>query len=184
MSDAPLAPEYKTALNESARLLQQNEPDEALAVLEPYLARLPADADLAINVGGAYILQRKWDKAVGVLKKAAEVNPDNAMLWINLAAAELGRLEVAGPQQQARAIDAYQRALKADPMAPNVHYSLGLIHKERGELMRASAFFQRALEVNPADRDARYWLERIDQLLAETQNLPKADDASTSSPTG
>ena len=180
MSDAPLAPEYKTALNESARLLQLNEPDEALAVLEPYLARLPADADLAINVGGAYILQRKWDKAVGVLKEAAEVNPDNAMLWINLAAAELGRLEVAGPQQQARAIDAYQRALKADPMAPNVHYSLGLIHKERGDLMRASAFFQRALEVNPADRDARYWLERIDQLLAETQNLPKADDASTS----
>lgn len=177
MSNESLSSEYKQALNASAQSLQENEPEEALAVLEPFLNRLPDDADLAINVGGAYILQRKWDKAVAVLKKAAAVNPGNVMLWTNLAAAELGPLETAGPKQQERAIAAFQQALKADPQAPNVHYSLGLIHKERGDLMRASAFFQRALEVNPVDRDARYWLERIDAILAETKNLPKSDEA-------
>ncbi|MEZ4583107.1 MAG: hypothetical protein R3A10_15980 [Caldilineaceae bacterium] len=46
--------------------------------------------------------------------------------------------------------------------------------------MRASAFFQRAGSQPGGPGCARYWLERIDQLLAETQNLPKADDASTS----
>ena len=83
------------------------------------------------------------------------------MLWINLGAAELGTLESAGPKQQDRAIAAYQHALQNDPMAPNVHYHLGLIYKERGELVRASAFFQRAMEVNPADNDAARWLRSI-----------------------
>lgn len=173
MSNESGVADYKQALNASAQLLQQNQPDEALDVLAAYMGRLPNDADLAINVGGAYILQRKWDKAVAVLKKAAEATPDNVMLWINLAAAELGPLETAGPKQQERAIAAFEKALKVNPLAPNVHYSLGLIHKERGELMRASAFFQRAVEVNPADNDARYWLKRIDAILAETNVRPK-----------
>lgn len=176
MNSQSLSPEYKQALNESARYLQQNRPGEALEVLEPFMDQLADDADLAINVGGAYILQRKWNKAVSVLKAAAAVHPDNAMLWTNLAAAELGNLETAGPRQQERAIAAFQRALQIDPQAPNVHYSLGLIHKERGEIMRASAFFQRALEVNPADRDARLWLDRIDKILAETTGKHQPDD--------
>jgi tetratricopeptide (TPR) repeat protein len=179
MSNESGTADYKQALNASAQFLQQNQPDEALDVLAAYMERLPHDADLAINVGGAYILQRKWDKAVAVLKKAAEATPDNVMLWINLAAAELGPLETAGPKQQERAIAAFEKALKVNPQAPNVHYSLGLIHKERGELMRASAFFQRAVEVNPVDNDARYWLKRIDAILAETNVRPKSSDTET-----
>ena len=57
--------------------------------------------------------------------------------------------------------------MQIDPLAPNVHYHLGLIYKERGELVRAAAFFQRALEVNPADSDASQWLERLDIIMAE-----------------
>jgi tetratricopeptide (TPR) repeat protein len=105
------------------------------------------------------------------------------MLWTNLAAAQLGRLEVAGPRQQEKAIAAYQMALKADPEAPNVHYHLGLIYKERGELNRAGAFFQRALEVNPGDRDAQLWLHRITQLLhaEQQQRQEQQEEASTAS---
>lgn len=177
MSEA-MSQEYRDALNQSAQLLHQNRPGEALTALEPYMDRLPNDADLAINAGGAYILQRKWDKAVDVLSKAAKATPDNVMLWTNLAAAELGRLELAGPRRQDRAIEAYEKALAIDPRAHNVHYSLGLIYKERGELTRAAAFFQRALEVNPADRDAPYWLKQIDRILKEAGIAPmgKEDD--------
>jgi tetratricopeptide (TPR) repeat protein len=102
------------------------------------------------------------------------------MLWTNLAAAQLGNLETAGPKQQDRAIAAYERALALDPEAPNVHYHLGLIYKERGELNRASAFFQRALEVQPDDKDARYWLEQIAKTPApRDQQAPKrTEDAS------
>ena len=59
-------------------------------------------------------------------------------------------------------------------MRPNVHYHLGLIYKDRGDIDQAANAFERALEVNPADRDAQYWLgwlERQRQARAEARNL-------------
>ncbi|MCB0061374.1 MAG: tetratricopeptide repeat protein [Caldilineaceae bacterium] len=172
--------DFQQALNNSAHFLRQNRPSEAVQLLEPLHEEQPTHPDVAINLGGAYILQRKWNKAVKILGKAAVANPENAMLWTNLAAAELGNLQTAGPRQQERAIRAYERALQVDPTVPNVHYHLGLIYKERGELMRASAFFQRALEVNPNDKDARHWIDRLQQLSiqeqrAREQQLQNAD---------
>ncbi|MGL4647929.1 MAG: tetratricopeptide repeat protein [Caldilineaceae bacterium] len=178
-------PELTQALFESGRLLSQNRPGEAVERLLPFAQKDPTDPDLAINLGGAYILQRKWERAARILRQAVEAHPENAMLWTNLGAAELGVLETAGPKQQERAIAAYERALEADAAAPNVHYHLALIYKHRGELNRAAAFFQRALEVNPADRDARNWLDRLDAFAAEDQALrrrsapPGAENASS-----
>ncbi len=175
-----------SALNESAKLLSQNRPGEAAEKLETLFKQHPENENLAVNLSGAYILQRRWDKAISVLRKSIKHNPNNAMLWSNLGAAELGRLETAGPQQQRRAIDAYQKALRVDPYASNVHYHLGLIYNEQGDLMRAMAMFQRATEVNPEDRDAHAWLKRISKTGnsgAGTQD-ESSDDAGTSTSTG
>jgi tetratricopeptide (TPR) repeat protein len=150
--------EFHRALAEGAWLLRQNRPQEAMDRLLPLWEMAPTNPDVAINLGGAYILQGKWNKAVRVLSRAAELHPDNVMIWINLGAAHLGRLELSGPQQQDRAIRAYERALAIDPQAPNVHYHLGLIYKDRGDLERATAAFEQALAANPADADARYWI--------------------------
>lgn len=169
MTESDYGAEFHRTLNESAQLLVQNRPGEAVERLLTLYAVAPEHPDVLINLSGAYILQRRWDKAVALLSNAVKLVPDNAMLWMNLGAAQLGRLETSGPRQQARAISAYEMAIQLDPHAPNVHYHLGLIYKERGELNRASAFFQRALEINPADRDARYWLDRMTQLLMEAQ---------------
>lgn len=169
MSEKNDSPVIGQALNASARLLQQNRPEEVVELLGPLHSVHPDHPDLAINLGGAYVLLRKWDRAVAALVPAAEANPDNAMLWSNLAAAHLGRLETAGPRSQLKAIEAYKRALQADPNAPNVHYNLGLIFKERGDLDRAQTMFERALAVDPADRDAKQWLQRIDNIRRNVQ---------------
>jgi tetratricopeptide (TPR) repeat protein len=162
--------DFQRALTEGAWLLRTNQPAEALARLIPLYEIAPTNADVAINVGGAYILQGKWNQAVKVLSKAAELHPDNVMIWTNLGAAHLGRLELAGPQQQERAIRAYEKALAIDPKTPNIHYHLGLIHKDRGDLERSVAAFRQALIVDPGDRDAQRWLDRIDQsIIAQSQ---------------
>lgn len=153
--------EFRRQLRRSAQLLQENRPDEALELLLPLYSAAPTDPDVAINLGGAYILQRKWNRAVRVLSQAAEIHPDNVMVWTNLAAAYLGNLELAGPHHQQQAIAAYERVLEIDAQAPNIHYHLGLIYKERGDLAQARHYFARALEVNPLDRDARLWLKRL-----------------------
>ncbi|MBX3053795.1 MAG: tetratricopeptide repeat protein [Caldilineaceae bacterium] len=167
--------DYSQALNASARLLRANRPGEAVELLQPLHQQYPLDPDVAINLGGALILQRKWDRAVKVLLPVARRHMDSAMLWINLAAAHLGRLETAGPAQQHKAINAYEQALRADPKAPNVHYQLGLIYKEQGNLSRASALFQRALEVNPNDKDAALWLDRLSDLIVAAARDNKSD---------
>lgn len=165
--------DYRRILNESARLLRANRPGEAIAVLAPLQADMPDDPDIAINMGGALILQRKWGKAVEILKKAVDASPENVLLWTNLAAAYLGRLETSGPKHQARAIAAYEKALWIDPSTPNVHYHLGLIYKQQGNLSRSSAMFQRALEINPNDRDARYWMEKLSDQMVEIEREKK-----------
>lgn len=160
-------------LTESARLLSQNRPGEAETRLVELEKKFPGNPDVAINLGGAYILQRRWNMAVKVLKLAVKRHPDNVMLWTNLAAAELGVLESSGPQQQERAIAAYEKALELDPQTPNVHYHLGLVYKERGELTRATAMFRRALEVDPSDNDAQHWIDRIDNIMRQ-QGIARA----------
>ena len=77
----------------------------------------------------------------------------------------MGRLELSGPQQQERAIRAYEKALEINPKTPNIHYHLGLIHKDRGDLARSATAFRQALEVDPNDQDAKHWLERIDRIV-------------------
>ena len=161
------AESLRNALNESAQLLRANRPGEAADMLGPLHGRYPTHPDLAINLGGAYILQRKWDKAVKILEPAAQANEQNAMLWTNLAAAYLGRLELAGPKQQRQAISAYERALAVDPSTPNVHYHLGLIYKEQAAWQEARHHFEQALAVNPADRDAQHWLSVLESIEAD-----------------
>lgn len=171
MTPAPTDPnELSTQLRASARMLSQNRPKEAAEILEPLYKAAPDNFDVACNLGGAYILLRKWDRAVDVLEKATELFPQNAMLWTNLAAAYLGRLETAGPRQQMRAIGAYKQALDVDARTPNVHYHLGLIYKDRNELELARDAFQQALEINPSDNDALIWLNRMNGALAEKQS--------------
>jgi tetratricopeptide (TPR) repeat protein len=159
---------YQMTLNASARALSANRPVEAIEVLKSLHTEYPHDPDIAINMGGALILQRKWNQAVRVLLPAARENTQNAMLWVNLAAAYLGSLETSGPKQQQRA---------------NVHYHLGLIYKEQGNLTQASALFQRALEINPKDKDAQRWLDRLSELIvaaaqASTPDAPPPADES------
>jgi tetratricopeptide (TPR) repeat protein len=160
--------EFRRALNESAALLRQQRAAEAVEMLLTLAQAAPNHPDVAINLAGAYILQRKWGRAVRLLERALEMHPDNVMLWINLGAAQLGNLKTAGPRQQQKAIAAYERALQVDPAAPNVHYHLGLIYMEGGDFERARLSFRSALQVNPADRDASYWLGRLDELAAKT----------------
>lgn len=151
-------------LSQGARLLAQGRPGEAITQLEQARKLLPDDVDIVINLGGAYVMQGRYNKAVTVLEQATQIDATNPMLWTNLAAAYLGNLDLSGPQQQARAIDAYERALALDPSAPNVHYNLGLIYKDRRDWMRAQSYFLLAAQVDPNDRDARSWLARLSAL--------------------
>ncbi|MCO6453008.1 MAG: tetratricopeptide repeat protein [Caldilineales bacterium] len=153
-------PSVNSLLNDGARLLRSGRNAEALASLEQAYALAPDDPDVAITYGGALVMNAKWSRAVALLEMTAEKHPQNAQVWLNLAAAYLGRLEFSSRSAQDKAITAYERAIACDPVAPNAHYNVGLIHAERKEWDAAAAWFQAAVRANPADRDASWWLRK------------------------
>ncbi len=148
--------------NQGAQLLQEGKAQEAI---RPLARAYRLDKDYVptlINLGGAYVMVGQHKEAVPLLEAARDAEPRNAMIWINLGAAYLGNPILATGEQQKRAIEAFQRALELNPAAPSVHYNLGLIFVDRGDEDLAAAAFRRAIEVNPLDRDARRWLQKLE----------------------
>lgn len=151
----------KEQFQQSLRLLHQGRATEAEPILQALYEANPDDPEVALNLGGAYILQQRHQEAVPILERAVQHAPDNESVWVNLAAARLGPLEESDEARQAHAIEAYEQALAANPNAANVHYMLGLIYRSRQDNMHAAAHFTRALEQNPGDNDARRMLAAI-----------------------
>lgn len=83
------------------------------------------------------------------------------MIWINLGAAYLGNPILADDAQQRAALAAFERAAEINPVAHSVHYNMGLIYRDRGEIVQAIRCFERAVQANPLDQDARRVLARL-----------------------
>lgn len=149
-------------LNHGAKLLAQGKASEAVTSLELAHSLEPESVPTLINLGGAHVMTGQHKKAIPYLEAARDAEPDNSMIWINLGAAYLGNPVIATSEQQMAAIAAFEKALELDPVAPSVHYNLGLIFVDRGEQELAAAAFRQALKVNPMDHDAQLWLRRIE----------------------
>lgn len=154
--------QVRRLLNQGAKLLEQGRAQEAIPHLERAYHLDAENVAVLINLGGAYVMVGRHREAIPLLESARDAEPDNAMIWINLGAAYLGNPVLATSDQQMQAISAFEQALALNPAAPNVHYNLGLIFMDRNEPDLAAAAFRRAAHVNPFDRDAHYWLRRLE----------------------
>lgn len=144
-------------------LLHKGKVAEAIPYLERAHELNHEDIDATINLAGAYILSKKFRKAVAILEPLSEQHPDHPMVWTNLGAAYLGNPVLARDVDQERAIAAFERALDADPEAPSVAYNIGLIYRDRGETEKAITWFRKALEHNPGDVHAMNILRKMEQ---------------------
>ena len=142
-------------------MLAQGEAQQAQAIFERLFRLRPDDVSVALNLSGAYILNKQFKRAVPILEEVRAREPHNAMAWTNLGAALLGNPVLATTEEQAQAIAAFERALECDPVAPNVAYNIGLIYRDRQDVVRAIQWFTRALQANPLDADARRILAKL-----------------------
>lgn len=175
--------QFVRQMNEAATLLESGDGKAALPILERLAQLYPDDIDVALNLGGAYVLTKQWALAIDVLEIASMHEPRNPAIWSNLGAAYLGTLAISTKDKQDKAIAAFMRVAELNPYYPNVHYNLGLIYEDRGDLVNARDMFAQAIKVNPADRDARALHARaeriLNQLEAEAKGTPKPDSNST-----
>ncbi len=154
--------DFKTLLAQGTKLLHQGQPSEALPHLQQAHKLRPDDVDAAINLSGAYIMTKRFKKAVDILEPITVNNPDHTMIWINLGAAYLGNPVLARDDDQLRAISAFEHALQIDPTAYSVAYNIGLIYRDRNEVDQAVYWFDQALKHNPQDLDALRLLEKLE----------------------
>src|SRR4051812_8401009 len=78
--------QYYRQMREAEIMLRSGDHKNAAVLLERLYELRPDDIDVAINLGAAYILSKKYKKAIPVLEAAAKVAADNAVIWVNLAA--------------------------------------------------------------------------------------------------
>jgi tetratricopeptide (TPR) repeat protein len=154
---------FDELFEEGTKLLHRGQAVEALPLLEEAHELQPDHPDAAINLSGAYILTKRFKKAVPILEALSQEEPDNAMVWTNLGAAYLGNPVLAREEEQVRAIAAFERALEANPIAPNVAYNIGLIYRDRQEWKHAIYWFKKAIQADPADLDAHRILARLER---------------------
>jgi tetratricopeptide (TPR) repeat protein len=159
---------FKALFRRGTELLHQGKAQEAVALLEEANSLKPDHFDASLNLSGAYILTKKFKQAVSLLETLREQTPDNAMVWTNLGAAYLGNPVLARDEDQLRAIAAFEQALVLNPAAPNVAYNIGLIYRDRRENEMAVAWFQRALQANPNDQDARNLIAKLSDMNGRT----------------
>lgn len=154
-------PEATALLRAGTRTLQAGDHYKAADILEEALEQAPNDFDILLNLSAAYIVGKKFKQAVPLLEQLSQREPKNGMIWTNLGAAYLGNPVLASEESQDKAIKAFKRALALNPKAPNCAYNIALIYKDRKQFKIAANWFERAIEANPNDADAKSWLERL-----------------------
>ncbi|MEW5987420.1 MAG: tetratricopeptide repeat protein [Chloroflexota bacterium] len=154
-------PKFLAFFQRGTELLREGRAAEAIPLLERAHGLDGEHVDAALNLSAAYILGGRFRQAVAKLEALSQAAPDNVMVWTNLGAAYLGNPVLATGEMQLRAIAAFEKALAINPIAPNVAYNIGLIYLDRQEREQAVAWFERALQANPHDRDAQRRLGRL-----------------------
>jgi tetratricopeptide (TPR) repeat protein len=148
-----------SAKNEVATLKKEGKADEALDFIESTREIFPTNADLAIEGVNIALDNGNMAKAEEFFNAAAEVDPDNKLLFSSMgsiylssadkAYAELNTMEVTDdgyPVKAAeveglykKAEDNLKRALEIDPEYLDASYNLGVLYLGRGEKLTQKA---------------------------------------------
>jgi Tfp pilus assembly protein PilF len=102
-------------------------------------------------LGQFYADQHRWNDAILTLQKASAAVPDNATVRFHYAIA------LAKSGQISQAIPLLRSAVEP----ADVHYNIGVILYERGDLAGSEEQFRLALEENPDLPAAQQWLANV-----------------------
>ena len=142
------AQEPPLVLQEAMALVEQGDPEGAIAVLENLVAE-PDAPDIATAALGALLLETgNAGRALDVLAPLAERDPPDPAALFNAgrAAEALGRFQDAA--------SLYQRSIELEPRSPALR-ALGMMIGRLGQAGDAYEYLRQWTAMNPSDQDAR-----------------------------
>lgn len=149
---------------EGIRLEDQGDLDGAAARYEAALAADDGARGARARLAMLRFKQAKWEEAVPLMTRAAEENPADGELLIDLGTALL-QLD-----RNDEGITWLQKAVVVVPDSPAAHNNLGVALAKEQRWEEAAAEFQRTLELKPDHRSAGRSLELVRaQVPAKTR---------------
>jgi tetratricopeptide (TPR) repeat protein len=151
-----VAPDHLDALRFLAQARQQeNDPVEALRLVEQGLALDPTYAELHLLRFQALGGVGKWGEAVEACQQALATNHDYAAAWdgLGIAYRQLGDL--------AAALSAHEKAVGLRPEAVGFRHNLGLALHLAGRSTEAVAQYREVLRLSPNSPETQAALARI-----------------------
>lgn len=147
---AAASPDRTATLAKVQELLDAERPEEALALIEPLLARSPEDAQALLARSTARFMLGEMEGGRADLDRSLALDPGQRQAWLNRAALDLAGEDYAG------ALQAFEKAEALDPRAPDNDLNLGAVLLLQGQLRQASERFASYLDANPGSAEAFY----------------------------
>jgi tetratricopeptide (TPR) repeat protein len=152
--------------------IQQQEHPELAKQAEEQLKQQKQAAGLKqfFDQGNAAMADKKYPEAVAAFEQALPLTEGNAKNQEIVLGVLAGAYHKAG--QNDKAVDAYQKALAADPTNADMHNNLGSVYADMRKTPEAQAEFQKAAEIDPTHASRYYF-----NLGAVMTNSSKLDEA-------
>lgn len=107
------------------------------------LQKSPADVDALMILGNSLAGLQTLDEAVGVFKRAIEIDPERVGLYTSLGVMQLAQHD----HDEAEA--AFKQALEVSKGSPEAYMALGNFYRSTGNVEEAEKAFKTALAANP-----------------------------------
>ena len=111
--------------------------------------------DIYRHMGGKYLKKQNHQKAIPLLKKVIELNPDDAESKYQLGSIYFAR------EDYDKANACFDEAILLDPDNADYHFALGLVCEQKKLIDEAVTSHQKAAELNPENPEVFYRLGMI-----------------------
>lgn len=133
----------------------------------------------AFNAGMAAKQARQWEAAIESFQKAAEIDPQQHVVWANLAESYMNLADTKrGPEMEAaiaKSLEAWQKVVSMMPNDPAYHNNYGLALAKAKKFAEATAELEKAAAIDPAGAGKYYY--NLGAVLVNTGQLEEAGQA-------
>jgi tetratricopeptide (TPR) repeat protein len=153
---APPAPEEERGLSKEQKEALEKQSKENAEII----AKNKALND-TFNAGKEALAAKNYDAAVDALQKGAALDPNQTVIWANLADAYVGEAGTkTGPDQQAaldKALEAYSKAIALKPDNPAYHNNYALTLAKAKKFDEAQTELNKAAQLDPTNAGRYYY---------------------------
>ena len=147
-----LAALYAGFSKKAKELTQKFEPSEEGSDPTIFFAYIKSLHENYRNLG-------QYDRAMNVLQKLYDMDPDNEAYLI-----DMGNIYLHGYNDADKAIFYFKKLLEKNPDHPSAYVNLGMAYEKKGDYENAIKAYQKEIEVSPVSQWSMYSLRRIEGI--------------------